>query len=122
MATTFKLYSAAATDGAVYIDLPIGGRLESVSFNAVLTAGAGGIGEIYCEVSRQAVNQVGVNNPRGVIGQLCVATAAASQGKSENGAFFPNEPVKSGERIYLNCAGGSANVAALKATVFLTIA
>jgi len=121
MATTYKIYSAAATDGAAYIDLPISGKITSVSFSGYMIAGAGGVGVWTPELSRVAINQVAVNNPRGVISMVTITTAAASQGKSENFTVFPDEPVKSGERLYLNCANVSNN-ASLSCAAFVTIA
>lgn len=121
MATTYKLYSAANTDGVVYIDLPISGRLSAVAWTCALSSGAGGPGGLCPELSRVAVNQVAVSNPRGVISSIRCATAAASQSGAAQRVDFPNEPVKSGERLYLNCAGGAANFAAIAADVFLTI-
>lgn len=122
MATTFKLYSSAATDGAVYIDLPVSGKIVTVSFVMSFQAGAGGAGTFMAELSRQAVNQVTTSNPRGVIAQAAATTAAASQGAQVNSQQYPNEPVKSGERLYLNCAGGVTNFGAGNATCLITIA
>ena len=121
MATTFKLYQSGATDGAVYIDMPISGRITSVNFSIHLTAGAGGIGISNTELSRQAVNQTTTSNPRGVICAAYCSTGAASTASTTNVAFFPNEPVKSGERLYLNSAGGASNVSALFSSVWITV-
>jgi len=112
MSTTYKLYHAAFTDGVCYIDLPITGRITQVNFSSTFASGAGGIGTGSAELSRVAVNQMAVNNPRGVIALEIFSTAGASQGITVNHALFPDEPVKSGERLYLNCAynNGGAGV------------
>lgn len=120
MATTYKLFNGAASDGATYIDLPISGRLVSVAFAIHITAGAGGIAYICPEVSRVAINQFAVTNPRGVIAQAIATTSAASTGASQNAVQYPDEPVKSGERLYLNCAA-ALNYAAANVQCFLTI-
>jgi hypothetical protein len=111
MATTFKLFNGGATDGATYIDLPISGRIACVGFGIDFLSGAGGVGYARPELSRVAVNQDAVTNPRGVIAQAFVRAPAASQGASTNCVLYPDEPVKSGERLYLNCAA-AANFAA----------
>lgn len=121
MATTYKIYHNDDTDGVAYMDLPISGRITEVHFACALVAGAGGIGQIHPELSRQAVNQVTVNNPRGVIASCAVVTAAASQGVAVNVSSFPNEPVKSGERLYLNCLGSASNFSSGNFNCFVTI-
>jgi hypothetical protein len=121
MATTYKLFNGSANDGATYIDLPISGRLVSVAFAIHLTAGGGGIAYILPEVSRVAINQNSVSNPRGVIAQAACTTGAASTGSAQNAVQYPDEPVKSGERLYLNCAA-AANYAVAYVQCFLTIA
>lgn len=120
MATTYKLVNIAGNDGSTYIDLPISGRLASVTFSLLFIAGAGGVGYCIPEISRVAVNQTSTSNPRGVIAQAVVATTAASTGAKTNVVQYPDEPVKSGERLYLNCAN-VANAATNYAIVFLTI-
>jgi hypothetical protein len=121
MATTYKLFQSGTADGTVYIDLPISGRILSVNYSMHLAAGAGGIGVAHVELSRQATNQAIITNPRGVITGAYVTSAAASQGAACNVTFFPNEPVKSGERLYLNAAGSAANVTTLLACLWITI-
>lgn len=120
MATTYKLQLAAASDGSIYLDLPVSGRITSVTFTVNMVAGAGGVGQWNTELSRQAVNQITTNNPRGVIAQATLATAAASQGAHLQTTHFPNEPVKSGERLYLNGAS-SANFSTGVCSCFVTI-
>lgn len=121
MATTYKLYSAATTDGVVYIDLPISGRVSVVNLSLTLSAGAGGVGIASCELSRVAVNQIATSNPRGVVCSRLISTSAASTGASVDTTFWPDEPVKSGERLYLNCAGSAVNATAATFTAFVTI-
>lgn len=122
MATTYKLHSSATSDGAVYIDLPISGRVTNVHFDAYLLAGAGGVGVITLELSRVAVNQIATSNPRGVLANCYAVTQAASTGAQKSADFAIDEPVKSGERLYLNCAGSATNMAGLLADCFITIA
>jgi len=119
--TTYKLYQSGSTDGAVYIDLPQGGRIVSIVWLIVFTAGAGGIGYAFPELSRQAVNQFTTTNPRGVISGSSVCSSAASTGASSQNTVFPNEPVKSGERLYLNTAGGVNNMSAMLVACYITI-
>lgn len=121
MATTYKLYQASVSDGAVYIDLPVTGKVTSVAIAATLAAGAGGIGNASMEISRQGTNQCTTSNPRGVLCCAYITTSAASTGSAINARFEPMEPVKSGERLYLNMAGQSANVSSIFCQVFLTI-
>lgn len=121
MATTYKLMSTAVTDGTAYIDLPISGTVIQIAFAVLFTAGAGGIGYVNPELSRVAINQVGINNPRGVLGSATCATSAASTGAQANSQLHTNEPVKSGERLYLNCAS-AANMATMYAICYITIA
>lgn len=123
MATTYKIMHNAVSDGVAYIDLPISGRITSISFSTFVLAGAGGTAAWGVELSRVAVNQILVNNPRGVIGAAFVTTAAASQAKALNAVVFPDEPVKSGERLYLNAAyNPTANLSAQVCICFVTIA
>lgn len=123
MATTYKLYSSAAADGTAFIDLPIGGKIIEISWAVLLVAGAGGVGAFFAELSRQAVNQVQVNNPRGVISLIALGTAAASIPIAHNTQVHPDEPVRAGERIYLNTGSAiNSNVASSQTTVFVTIA
>lgn len=121
MTTTYKLYTAANTDGAVYIDLPISGRIVGIDFVLGLTAGAGGVAAATAELSRVAVNQIATSNPRGVIASAYLQTSAASTGASANVQVVRDEPIKSGERLYLNTAGAAANVAFFNATAYVTI-
>lgn len=121
MATTYKLVSAAASDGVIYIDLPISGKITGLAWAGRLIAGAGGIGAWECELSRVAVAQTAISNPRGVLGSVSFATSAASTGVCANSIQPLDEPVKSGERLYLNCASAS-NWSSGLVTVFITIA
>ena len=122
MSTTYKLTSTSASDGAVYLDVPITGVIKSVNFALAMTAGAGGVGQGSAELSRSPVNQIATNNPRGVLAHAVIYTAAASQGASVN-STYPNlaEPIHAGERLYLNCGGLSANTAGLNYTCFFTV-
>lgn len=121
MASTYKIYGATGVDGTYYIDLPVSGRITEVSFSIKLVADAGGVGSIWSELSRSPVTQATVNNPRGVIAMALCATQAASTGRSENHTMFPDEPVKSGERLYLNLSA-VANLASLAVNCLVTIA
>ncbi len=119
--TTYKLYINGNGDGTVYLDLPISGRIKSLVWVVVFTAGAGGIGYAHPELSRQAVNQFTTTNPRGVISGSAIATSAASTGMFSLITVFPDEPVKSGERLYLNTAGGVTNLGSMHTSCFITI-
>lgn len=122
MPTTYKLYQATATDGAVYIDMPVSGKITSISFTGFLLAGAGGIGVAGAEVSRQASNQFTTSNPRGVIAAVVAATIAASNGTHVQHRFETNEPIKAGERLYLNMNPSfAANTATWSMQVFITV-
>ena len=122
MSTTYKLTSGAASDGAVYLDVPITGVIKSANFALAMTAGAGGVGSGSAELSRSPVNQIATNNPRGVLAHAVIYTAAASQGSSVNIAH-PNlaEPIHAGERLYLNCAGLTANNGGMNYSCFFTV-
>src|SRR5574342_785635 len=96
MSVTYKLQIGTNSDGSVFIDSPVTGRIRSVKWAGVFTAGAGGIGQLYIELSRAATNQVSTNNPRGVISQASMATPAASQGAMIATEHTMDEPIRFG--------------------------
>lgn len=121
MTTTFKLYHGAATDGVAYVDLPFSGKIVFVQFTAVFVSGAGGAGIANLELSRSPTNQTATNNARGVISEMSITTSGASATNNQQAHAILEEPVKAGERLYLNCAGGAANVSNLYSKCFVTI-
>lgn len=108
MATqSIKIYHNATTDGVAYVDMPRAGTIVGIRMSMHLIAGAGGIAEWSPEISRSPGNQVLTNDPRGVLATAFVASAAASQGRSENVQYLISERVGPGDRIYLNCASAA---------------
>jgi len=121
MSTTYKLYNNTNSDGTVYLDVPISGRISNVSWSLNLVAGAGGVGVASGELSRSPTNQWATSNPRGVISHCAASSPAASQGGTAHRTDFMSEPIKAGERLYLNTAGLWSNIGSAGVACFITI-
>lgn len=95
--------STVATNfGTQYIDIPVNGTIVGISLTSCCLAGAGQ-SYAYVEVSRQGVDQTGVTNPKGVLHAHSFANPVIS---ASHASATPSpvmyEPVRVGERLYLN--------------------
>ncbi len=120
MTTTFKLFNANKNDGSTYIDLPFSGRVVGILFALTLITAATE-GRAAAELSRSPTNQNLTNNPRGVLAEAYVGTPSAGPVATTHVVTTCEEPVKAGERLYLNCAGGATAVDEFYAACFVTI-
>jgi hypothetical protein len=120
MTTTFKLFNANKNDGSTFIDLPFSGKVVGIFFSLMLISSVNE-GRANAELSRSPTNQHLTNNPRGVLLETAIGTPSAGPMVTQTAYATLEEPVKAGERLYLNCAGGITDADEFEAACFVTI-
>lgn len=123
--TTFTVFqSSVATSfaGGIYIDIPVDGTIVGIHGSMVGTGNAGAVSHATAELSRLATDQSASAVGRGILFSMASATTAGSSATAANHATGPMaEPIRQGERLYLNFRNAGANWVNHVATVNITV-